>query len=131
MEQIEIQKYIGNLTSEEFNVFISELNMIPLLTIDEEMKLIHRIRKGGHEGAQAREMLVKSNLRYIYSVAKKYKHLSLSLQELIVYGITGLIKASEKYDETHGFKFLSYAVWWIQQSMINAIKKCDIKSNNG
>ena len=53
MEQIEIQKYIGNLTSEEFNVFISELNMIPLLTIDEEMKLIHRIRKGGHEGAQA------------------------------------------------------------------------------
>ena len=55
----------------------------------------------------------------------------LSLQELIVYGITGLIKASEKYDETQGFKFLSYAVWWIQQSMLNAIKKCDIKSNNG
>ena len=78
MEQIEIQKYIGNLTSEEFNVFISELNMIPLLTVDEEMKFIHRIRKGGHEGAQAREMLVKSNLRYIYSVAKKYKHLSLT-----------------------------------------------------
>lgn len=127
MKQLELQKHIASLTNEEFVAFLSELNMITLLTIEEELELIHRIRKGGSEAEQAKEVLAKSHLRFIYSVAKKYKHLSLSLQELLVSGITGLIKASEKFDETRGFKFTSYAVWWIRQSMFKSIMKHDAK----
>lgn len=127
MKQLEIQKHIASLTNEELEAFILELNMITLLTIEEELELIHRIRKGGSEADQAKEMLVRSYLRFIYSVAKKYKRLSLSLQELLVSGITGLIKAAERYDETRGFKFISYAVWWIRQSMLKSIVKHDAK----
>ncbi|MCQ2222597.1 MAG: sigma-70 family RNA polymerase sigma factor, partial [Bacteroidaceae bacterium] len=121
MKQLEIQKHIASLTNEELEAFILELNMITLLTIEEELELIHRIRKGGSEADQAKEMLVRSYLRFIYSVAKKYKR--LSLQELLVSGITGLIKAADRYDETRGFKFISYAVWWIRQSMLKSIVK--------
>lgn len=127
MKQLEIQKHIASLTNEELEAFILELNMITLLTIEEEQELIHRIRKGGSEADQAKEMLVRSYLRFIYSVAKKYKRLSLSLQELLVSGITGLIKAAERYDETRGFKFISYAVWRIRQSILKSIVKHDAK----
>ena len=131
MEQIELQKHIANLTSEEFHTFISELGMIPLISIDEELELVHRIRKGGADGAQAKELLATSNLRYIYSVAKQHEHHGLSLQDLFVCGITGLLKATEKYDETQGFKFLSYAIWWIRESMLHTIKKCDANVSQG
>ena len=103
MKQLELQKHIASLTNDEFEAFLSELNMIILLTIEEELEMIHRIRKGGSEAEQAKELLAKSYLRFIYSVAKKYMHLSLSLQELLFSGISGLIKASEKFDETRGF----------------------------
>lgn len=125
MKQLEIQKYISSLTNEEFNVFLSKLNMITLLTIEKELELIHRIRKGGIEVEQAKEMMAKSYLRFIYSVAKQYQHLCLTLQELIVCGITGLIKATERFDETRGFKFTSYAIWWIRQSILQSIVKHD------
>ena len=97
--------------------------MIPLLTIDEEIELIRRIRKGGSEAEQAKEVLVKTNLRYIYSVAKVSENPYLSIQKLLVIGITGLLRAARKFDETRGFRFISYAVWWIRQSMLNAILK--------
>ena len=123
MMQIELQKHIASLSSEKFEGFLSNINMIPLLTIDEEIELIHRIRKGGSEAEQAKEVLVKTNLRYIYSVAKVYENPYLSIQKLLVIGITGLIRAARKFDETRGFRFISYAVWWIRQSMLNAIHK--------
>ena len=97
--------------------------MIPLLTIDEEIELIRRIRKGGSVAERAMELLVKTNLRYIYSVAKGYENPYLSIQELLVIGITGIIRAAGKFDETRGFSFISYAIWWIRQSMLNAILK--------
>ena len=123
MMQIELQKHIASLSSEEFEGFLSNINMIPLLTIDEEIELIRRIRKGGSEAEQAKEVLVKTNLRYIYSVAKVYENPYLSIQKLLVIGITGLIRAARKFDETRGFRFISYAVWWIIERMLNAILK--------
>lgn len=110
MMQLELQKHIAGLSNEEFEGFLSNMKMITLLTIEEELELIHRIRKGGNEAEQAKELLAKSYLRFVYSVAKTYKHLSLSIQELLVSGITGLIRAAQKFDETLGFKFTSYAV---------------------
>ena len=128
MMQLELKKHIASLSSEEFEGFLSNMKMMTLLTSEEELELIHRIRKGGNEAEQAKEVLAKSYLRFIYSVAKKYKHLSLSIQELLVSGITGLIRAAQKFDETRGFKFTSYAIWWIRQSMLNAIQKRDAEN---
>lgn len=123
MKQLEIQKHITSLSSEEFSEFRSTLNMITLLTIDEELELIRRIRNGGNEAERAKEVLANSYLRFIYSVANQFKDQGLSLQELIVSGITGLIGAAEKYDETRGFKFASYAIWWIRESILKSIVK--------
>ena len=130
MKQLEVQKHIASLTSEEFDVFLSKLKMITLLTIEEELELIRRIRKGGSEAERAKEMLAKSYLRFIYSVASHYKNQSLSIQELLVSGITGLIKATEQFDETRGFKFTSYAIWWIRQSMLQSIVERDAKEKH-
>lgn len=129
MEQLEIQQFIKSLSVEAFDKFLSELPMNTILTIDEEMELIHLIRKGGESAERAKEMLAKSYLRFVYSVAKIYKDHSLSIQELLVSGITGLIRATAKYDETRGFKFMSYAVWWIRQNMINDIHKRDTENS--
>ena len=123
MKQLELQQHIASLSTEEFDTFLSELPKNDLFTIDEEMELIYRIRKGGEIAESAKEMLAKSYLRFIYSVAKLYQGQSLSIQELLVSGISGLIKAIVKYDETRGFKFMSYSVWWIRQQMINDIHK--------
>lgn len=123
MMQIELQKHIASLSSEEFEGFLSNIKMIPLLTIEEEIELIRRIRKGGSEAERAKELLVKTNLRYIYSVAKVYENPHLCIQKLLVIGITGLIRATGKFDETRGVPFISYAIWWIRQSMLNAIHK--------
>lgn len=120
---LEIQKHIAGLSSEEFSEFRSSLDTITLLTIDEELELIRRIRNGGNAAEQAKEVLATSYLRLIYSAANLYKHLNLSLQDLMVSGITGLIRATGKYDETRGFKFASYAIWWIRQSMLIACRQ--------
>lgn len=123
MERLELQRHIASLSAEEFIAFLTELPTTPLLTIDEEMELIHHIRKGREAADIAKEMLAKSYLRFIYSVAKTFKDQGLSVQELIVSGISGLIKAVGRYDESRGFKFMSYSVWWIKQQMLNDILK--------
>ena len=93
----------------------------PLVTIDEEIELAQAIRKGGPDGERAKERLVTANLRFVVSVAKQYQHQGLTLTDLIDEGNIGLVKAAEKFDETRGFKFISYAVWWIRQSILQAI----------
>ena len=92
-----------------------------MVSIDEEIELAQKIRKGGREGERAKEKLVKANLRFVVSVAKQYQHQGLGLTDLIDEGNIGLVKAAEKFDETRGFKFISYAVWWIRQSILQAI----------
>ena len=98
-----------------------EIGRQPLVTIDEEIELAQAIRKGGPEGERAKERLVTANLRFVVSVAKQYQHQGLTLTDLIDEGNIGLVKAAEKFDETRGFKFISYAVWWIRQSILQAI----------
>ena len=92
-----------------------------MVSIDEEIELAQAIKKGGRAGERAKEKLVKANLRFVVSVAKQYQHQGLSLTDLIDEGNIGLVKAAEKFDETRGFKFISYAVWWIRQSILQAI----------
>ena len=92
-----------------------------MISVDEEIELAQKIRKGGREGERAKEKLVKANLRFVVSVAKQYQHQGLGLTDLIDEGNIGLVKAAEKFDETRGFKFISYAVWWIRQSILQAI----------
>jgi RNA polymerase primary sigma factor len=98
-----------------------EIGRAPLISIDEEIELAQKIRKGGPEGEAAKDKLVTANLRFVVSVAKQYQNQGLSLPDLINEGNLGLIKAAEKFDETRGFKFISYAVWWIRQSILQAI----------
>lgn len=120
---LEIQNYIIGLSEGDFGKFLSKVKLTPLLTIEEELELIHHIRQGGEVAACAREQLARFYLRFIVAVAKQHQYSGLSIQNLVVSGITGLERAAEKYDETRGFKFLSYAYWWILQSMQNTIKK--------
>ena len=101
--------------------YLVEIGREPMVSIDEEIELAQKIRKGGREGERAKEKLVKANLRFVVSVAKQYQHQGLSLTDLIDEGNIGLVKAAEKFDETRGFKFISYAVWWIRQSILQAI----------
>jgi RNA polymerase primary sigma factor len=98
-----------------------EIGRAPLISIDEEIELAQKIKKGGREGEIAKDKLVTANLRFVVSVAKQYQNQGLSLPDLINEGNLGLIKAAEKFDETRGFKFISYAVWWIRQSILQAI----------
>lgn len=92
-----------------------------MVSVDEETELAQQIKKGGTKGERAKEKLIKANLRFVVSVAKQYQHQGLSLTDLIDEGNIGLVKAAEKFDETRGFKFISYAVWWIRQSIMQAI----------
>ena len=121
MRQLKIQKSITNRSSEALDKYLVEIGRAPLISIDEEIDLAQKIRKGGTEGARAKEKLVTANLRFVVSVAKQYQHQGLSLTDLIGEGNIGLVKAAEKFDETRGFKFISYAVWWIRQSILQAI----------
>ena len=118
MRQLKITKSITNRESEALEKYLSEIGKEELLSIDEEVELAQRIRKGDRK---ALERLTKANLRFVVSVAKQYQNQGLSLADLINEGNVGLIKAAEKYDETRGFKFISYAVWWIRQSILQAI----------
>ncbi len=121
MRQLKIQKSITNRSSEALDKYLVEIGRQPLVTIDEEIELAQAIRKGGLEGERAKERLVTANLRFVVSVAKQYQHQGLTLTDLIDEGNIGLVKAAEKFDETRGFKFISYAVWWIRQSILQAI----------
>ena len=118
MRQLKITKSITNRESEALEKYLSETGKEELLSAEEEVELAQRIRKGDKK---ALEKLTKSNLRFVVSVAKQYQNQGLSLPDLINEGNVGLIKAAEKYDETRGFKFISYAVWWIRQSILQAI----------
>lgn len=121
MRQLKIQKSITNRSSEALDKYLVEIGRAPLITIDEEIELAQKIKKGGIEGDKAKDKLVTANLRFVVSVAKQYQHQGLTLTDLIDEGNIGLIKAAQKFDETRGFKFISYAVWWIRQSILQAI----------
>lgn len=118
MRQLKITKSITNRESASLDKYLQEIGREELITVEEEVELAQRIRKGDQE---ALEKLTKANLRFVVSVAKQYQNQGLTLPDLINEGNLGLIKAAEKFDETRGFKFISYAVWWIRQSILQAL----------
>jgi RNA polymerase primary sigma factor len=118
MRQLKINKTITNRESESLERYLQEISKVDLLTADEEVALAKRIKEGDTD---ALDVLIKSNLRFVVSVAKQYQNQGLSLTDLINEGNIGLIKSTEKFDESKGFKFISYAVWWIRQSIMQAI----------
>ena len=117
MRQLKIQKS----NSEALDKYLVEIGRAPMVSIDEEIELAQIIKKGGRAAERAKNKLVEANLRFVVSVAKQYQHQGLTLTDLIDEGNIGLIKAAERFDETRGFKFISYAVWWIRQSILQAI----------
>lgn len=118
MRQLKITKSITNRESASLDTYLQEIGREELLTVTEEVELAQRIRNGDHE---ALERLTRANLRFVVSVAKQYQNQGLSLPDLINEGNLGLIRAAKKFDETRGFKFISYAVWWIRQSILQAL----------
>lgn len=120
MRQLKITNSITSRGSQSLEDYLNDISKQPLLTAEEEVKLAQRIRNDDRE---ALERLVCANLRFVVSVAKQYQNQGLTLPDLINEGNIGLIKAAEKFDETRGFKFISYAVWWIRQSILQALAK--------
>ena len=118
MRQLKITKAITNRESASLDKYLQEIGRQDLISVDEEVELAQRIHQGDQ---QALDKLVNANLRCVVSVAKQYQNQGLSLSDLINEGNVGLIKAAQKFDETRGFKFISYAVWWIRQSILQAI----------
>jgi RNA polymerase primary sigma factor len=118
MRQLKITKSITNRESQSLEKYLQEIGKVDLITPEEEVQLAIRIKQGDQ---RALEKLTKANLRFVVSVAKQYQNQGLSLSDLINEGNLGLIKAAQRFDETRGFKFISYAVWWIRQSILQAL----------
>jgi RNA polymerase primary sigma factor len=118
MRQLKITKQVTNRETLSLDKYLHEIGKVDLLAPEKEVELAKRIKKGDR---QAFEQLIKSNLRFVVSVAKQYQNQGLSLPDLINEGNLGLIKAAQRFDETRGFKFISYAVWWIRQSILQAL----------
>ena len=118
MRQLKITKSITNRESASLDKYLQEIGREELISVEEEVELAQRIRQGDQA---ALEKLTRANLRFVVSVAKQYQNQGLSLPDLINEGNLGLIKAAQKFDETRGFKFISYAVWWIRQSILQAL----------
>ena len=115
---MKITKQFTNRESKSLDQYLQEIGKVDLLTPDQEIDLAIKIKKGDE---LAKEKLVKANLRFVVSVAKQFQNQGLSLGDLINEGNIGLIKAAQRFDETRGFKFISYAVWWVRQSIMQAI----------
>jgi RNA polymerase primary sigma factor len=120
MRQLKITKQVTNRETKSLNSYLQDVSKIELITADEEVELAQRIREGDQ---LALDKLTKSNLRFVISVAKQYQNQGLTLSDLINEGNVGLVKAAQRFDETRGFKFISYAVWWIRQSILQAISE--------
>ena len=120
MRQLKIIKSITNRESASLEKYLQEIGKEEMISAEEEAELAQRIRKGDQK---ALERLTKANLRFVVSVAKQYQNQGMSLSDLINEGNLGLLKAAERFDETRGFKFISYAVWWIRQSILQAISE--------
>ncbi|MEY3083979.1 MAG: hypothetical protein RL037_159 [Bacteroidota bacterium] len=118
MRQLKIAKQVTNRETDSLNKYLQDIGKVDLITADEEVELARRIRQGDR---LALERLTKANLRFVVSVSKQYQNQGLALPDLINEGNVGLIKAAERFDETRGFKFISYAVWWIRQSILQAL----------
>src|SRR5690554_8026648 len=118
MRQLKITKQVTNRETKSLNSYLQDVSRIDMITADEEVELAQRIREGDQ---RALEKLTRANLRFVISVAKQYQNQGLRLPDLINEGNLGLIKAAQRFDETRGFKFISYAVWWIRQSILQAI----------
>ena len=116
-----ITKQYTNRESQSLDKYLQEIGRVELLNPDDEIDLAKSIKRGGGDGTLSLERLVKANLRFVVSVAKQYQNQGLSLGDLINEGNLGLIKAAKRFDETRGFKFISYAVWWIRQSILQAL----------
>lgn len=116
-----ITKQYTNRESQSLDKYLQEIGRVELLNAEDEIELAKLIKAGGRKGVRALERLVKANLRFVVSVAKQYQNQGLSLGDLINEGNLGLIKAAKRFDETRGFKFISYAVWWIRQSILQAL----------
>ena len=123
MRQLKINKSITNRQSAALDKYLVEIGREELISTDEEVELAQRIHRGGPDGQAALDRLTRANLRFVVSVAKQYQNQGLTLNDLIDEGNLGLIKAAQKFDETRGFKFISYAVWWIRQSILQAISE--------
>ena len=121
MRQLKINKSITNRQSAALDKYLVEIGREELISTDEEVELAQRIHRGGPDGQAALDRLTRANLRFVVSVAKQYQNQGLTLNDLIDEGNLGLIKAAQKFDETRGFKFISYAVWWIRQSILQAL----------
>ena len=121
MRQFKISKSFTNRSEESLDKYLLEISRVPMITTEEEVVLAQAIHAGGKKGEEAKEKLVTANLRFVVSVAKQYQHQGVPLIDLINEGNLGLITAADKFDETRGFKFISYAIWWIRQSILQAI----------
>ncbi len=120
MRQLKIASAI-TIRIDSLDKYLVEISRYPMVSIDEEIELAQQIHKGGRKGERAKEELVMANLRFVVSVAKQYQYQGLALIDLVEEDNIGLIKAAERFDETRGFKFISYAVWWIRQGIMQAI----------